>query len=343
MGVFRHSIGCNCCGGSPVACQFCVTYQGCDGIVSGLPYTVKLVPDDGEIYASGVTDENGKACWLSNPSLSDVYYKIETADDGYIASSQSFTQCGDHEVFLSVKDGFWCCEDGLSVPKAGLLLSDPEPSIFYNIVSLNPIVRECCQDTVESIGATWEDLGSGFSQWVFSCDDCECGSISYLMRCDGGTLTLGVTTNRNGPCGGCPDDSVNSGGGFFEPTSITAFPFSATFDIPTTTGPCQGYPDQIYTIPGRTITVWDGSGSMMAPAPTLLQKAATFTRAAVRHAAAGFPTVPPEVQAARLAICETCPAYRPDDGTCGRCGCKLRKKSAWALEHCPLGKWPGDG
>ena len=73
-------------------------------------------------------------------------------------------------------------------------------------------------------------------------------------------------------------------------------------------------------------------------APSLLGMAARFTKAAVRHAADGMTEVASEQQAARLAVCQTCP-YAANN-RCGVCGCFLSKKAAWRSEDCPLEKWP---
>ena len=76
-------------------------------------------------------------------------------------------------------------------------------------------------------------------------------------------------------------------------------------------------------------------------APSLLGMAARFTKAAVRHAADGMTEVTPEQQAARLAVCQTCPYAAKN--SCGICGCFLSKKAAWRSEDCPLEKWPHTG
>jgi hypothetical protein len=79
------------------------------------------------------------------------------------------------------------------------------------------------------------------------------------------------------------------------------------------------------------------------PAPTspppLVGRIANFLKAAGRHVAAGMPAASPELQAARLAVCDGCDQRLPG-GTCAGCGCNLSIKSSWLGEVCPKGKWP---
>ncbi|MFO0880744.1 MAG: glycosyltransferase [Gemmataceae bacterium] len=42
-------------------------------------------------------------------------------------------------------------------------------------------------------------------------------------------------------------------------------------------------------------------------------------------------------QETRLAECTLCPSR--NEGRCGECGCPIEKKTSWAQEQCPLGKW----
>lgn len=49
-----------------------------------------------------------------------------------------------------------------------------------------------------------------------------------------------------------------------------------------------------------------------------------------------------EVRDARLAICNTCPELRSGIGQCSICECFVGLKSSFAVEKCPLKKWPGD-
>lgn len=77
--------------------------------------------------------------------------------------------------------------------------------------------------------------------------------------------------------------------------------------------------------------------------PTLLKKAANFTKALVKHAADGLERLPEEAYQQRLTICSTCEAFNPEKGVCRdwRCGCSLHKKAWWRSEDCPRGCWPG--
>jgi hypothetical protein len=79
--------------------------------------------------------------------------------------------------------------------------------------------------------------------------------------------------------------------------------------------------------------------------PNILQKAINFAGALVKHAAAGFVEVTPEQQKIRLDICNTCEFKTPQGNVpaeqciCGKCGCPLFKKTAWATSKCPIDKW----
>lgn len=74
------------------------------------------------------------------------------------------------------------------------------------------------------------------------------------------------------------------------------------------------------------------------------RKTANYVRARARWEAAGRPEVPPDVRAARRAICDTCNLRDTKTDECTACGCKLHAtllgdKLAWASEACPKGKW----
>jgi hypothetical protein len=86
--------------------------------------------------------------------------------------------------------------------------------------------------------------------------------------------------------------------------------------------------------------------------PTLFQRLANFSRAAIAHALNGNPTCSEAQIEERLTICRACEKFqpdadRPDLGVCthSKCGCKVRReekylnKLAWADQECPLGKW----
>lgn len=80
-----------------------------------------------------------------------------------------------------------------------------------------------------------------------------------------------------------------------------------------------------------------------ADAPSFLQKAKNFAKAAVSHIAAGAPLAPGEEIDRRLAICKQCPFLK--DNACTKCGCpvvrerKFISKLAWADQKCPDGRW----
>lgn len=71
--------------------------------------------------------------------------------------------------------------------------------------------------------------------------------------------------------------------------------------------------------------------------PGLLKKLGSVIKATVSHVRQGLPMVDDTEKARRLGICETCPHYV--DLHCRRCGCAMKRKAAWALSKCPIGKW----
>jgi hypothetical protein len=60
--------------------------------------------------------------------------------------------------------------------------------------------------------------------------------------------------------------------------------------------------------------------------PSLLGKAVSFAKAAVRHAADGLANVSAEEQAARLKVCSGCEHVRPGP-SCTLCGCGLAQRA----------------
>jgi hypothetical protein len=74
--------------------------------------------------------------------------------------------------------------------------------------------------------------------------------------------------------------------------------------------------------------------------PGLLTKAKNLATATAKHVSHGLPTVTDEERDRRLAICGGC-EFRTEAGTCRKCGCGLKTKASWALQHCPLNppKW----
>lgn len=83
--------------------------------------------------------------------------------------------------------------------------------------------------------------------------------------------------------------------------------------------------------------------SPVLDAPSFLQKAKNFAKAAVSHIAAGMPLASDEEIDRRFAICQSCPFLK--DNACTKCGCpvarekKFISKLAWADQKCPEGHW----
>jgi len=85
--------------------------------------------------------------------------------------------------------------------------------------------------------------------------------------------------------------------------------------------------------------------------PPLVQRVANFASAATAHAAAGNPKVTKEVMQERLAICRSCPLFKPNKNEVGgvctheTCGCNIQdnlnylNKIAWADQECPIKRW----
>lgn len=93
--------------------------------------------------------------------------------------------------------------------------------------------------------------------------------------------------------------------------------------------------------------------------PSLLRKAANFTKAGVKHIATGRKQSTDKTRLTRLNICKVCSSYKvleefprqlkeaKEVGTCieKSCGCFIHElptfpnKLAWASQSCPLKKW----
>ncbi len=41
----------------------------------------------------------------------------------------------------------------------------------------------------------------------------------------------------------------------------------------------------------------------------------------------------------RIGVCKTCPFYVEAKNKCGKCGCHLAIKAAYAGSRCPMGYW----
>jgi hypothetical protein len=65
--------------------------------------------------------------------------------------------------------------------------------------------------------------------------------------------------------------------------------------------------------------------------------AAGATGRALAAAVTGQPVIVSQAeQDRRLKICAACPAFRPAEGRCGVCGCRMRAKTRLTTEGCPL-------
>ena len=73
---------------------------------------------------------------------------------------------------------------------------------------------------------------------------------------------------------------------------------------------------------------------------SVLNKAANFATAVLKHVANGLAKASDEEIAERLKVCDGCD--RQQEGQCGACGCVIAIKATWASETCPLFKWAGD-
>jgi hypothetical protein len=91
--------------------------------------------------------------------------------------------------------------------------------------------------------------------------------------------------------------------------------------------------------PGVVVSVRDDEPG----AVPLLLKARNLAAAVAHHVATGMQAAPPELVAARLAVCHACDHYRASDGSCGGaggCGCYVAIKASWLDQRCPLDRWP---
>ena len=77
--------------------------------------------------------------------------------------------------------------------------------------------------------------------------------------------------------------------------------------------------------------------------PSLFQKAKNLGGAVARVADAAIHHQPIRVtdqeKEARMTVCRGCEFFNATKGTCLKCGCVTRFKTALATEHCPVGKW----
>ena len=78
--------------------------------------------------------------------------------------------------------------------------------------------------------------------------------------------------------------------------------------------------------------------------PSIIKKAANFSKAIVKHVRDGFVKTPERVFKHRMDICSRCDKLNRDEsmetlGDCLECGCPVSAKARWASEACPIGKW----
>jgi len=71
-----------------------------------------------------------------------------------------------------------------------------------------------------------------------------------------------------------------------------------------------------------------------------IRKAINFGGAMVATALDGFRAAPPELVAARLAVCAGCEHYDQGNNGCKECGCPLHYKPTMLAWECRLGRWP---
>lgn len=74
-------------------------------------------------------------------------------------------------------------------------------------------------------------------------------------------------------------------------------------------------------------------------APSIIQKAKSFTKAVTSHTLDGFTNVSQEKQEERLDICRSCEYFDESNTICMKCGCYLVTKTSWRTSECPIGKW----
>lgn len=69
--------------------------------------------------------------------------------------------------------------------------------------------------------------------------------------------------------------------------------------------------------------------------PSLLQKVIGLGTAIANHITSGLPALPKEEQERRLALCQSCPKFNSEKGTCTLCGCIMSIKTRLAKASCP--------
>lgn len=84
---------------------------------------------------------------------------------------------------------------------------------------------------------------------------------------------------------------------------------------------------------------WDEHDLPKAELPGVIQQAINIAKATAEHVAMGMKAADDEMKRKRLAICDTCEFFNRETSRCHKCGCLLNVKTAWAEQHCPIGKW----
>jgi hypothetical protein len=72
-------------------------------------------------------------------------------------------------------------------------------------------------------------------------------------------------------------------------------------------------------------------------ARTLRTRAVTLAKAVGKFIASGMEKTPPDEEAERWAVCQSCEHLV--GRRCAKCGCKLTYKLMMKSESCPIGKW----
>jgi hypothetical protein len=83
-------------------------------------------------------------------------------------------------------------------------------------------------------------------------------------------------------------------------------------------------------------------GEIEVVEPGAIRKAVNLAKAVKQSAKRKLPgKVPAEIRAERLEICRGCPLYNRAKGWCKHpsCGCVMSRKTWWASQSCPVGKW----
>jgi len=72
---------------------------------------------------------------------------------------------------------------------------------------------------------------------------------------------------------------------------------------------------------------------------TMVRNAATAAVQEAQALAAGTAAVADAEVERRLALCDKCDLFIPQQNRCSRCGCFMKFKAKLRSQHCPIGKW----